>query len=221
LRSASLVKTDGGWGEGVGAVAKCGGGVASCAGALVRHYPRKKVSIHLSNYIRGALDQNLVALGGPAKNEIAASILKDLPRDYDLAEFTFDDVEDSLTIDDGRSQPYVVANFQPRIKEGYPSTDYGLVVVTTRAAQDDRPVRTILCAGFTTYGTAAAADYLFTYMVRRSRAKLYQRLRIAPIGRRADFLVVVLARFSRGECIDIQPTFELRLRRRRQRVHTP
>jgi hypothetical protein len=186
--------------------------VASCAKALASHYPRKDVHIHLSGFIRNRLDRDLVILGGPAKNEAARDLLDDLPRRYTFNAFAFDDEADTLQFDDGRGSQFTQLHFAPQIMDGYPVSDYGLIVAMKRGANSSH--RTILCAGFTTYGTAAAAEYLFNDLVALSRWQLRKKLQLRILAPGDDFLVVVKARFSRGECIEVVPIVQTRLQKR-------
>jgi hypothetical protein len=78
--------------------------------------------------------------------------------------------------------------------------------------------RGILCAGFTTYGTAAAAHYLFGELVVSGRRDARRALGIKWVG---DALLVVKGTFNQGELIDVQlacPAVPLRLKRRTSRA---
>jgi hypothetical protein len=188
--------------------------VASCAKALAALYPRKEVHIHLSGFIRNRLDRDLVVLGGPAKNVQARAIIDDLLRQHDLTKFTFDDVADKLEIVGPGTMKHEIPSFSPEITDGYPETDYGLIIATYHIGSGGRRCRSILCAGFTTYGTAAAADYLFTDMVKLAPWRFARQTKVSAVGRSRAFIILVSARFSRGECIEVHPVFSTRLRKR-------
>ncbi|MFE0253265.1 hypothetical protein [Streptomyces sp. NPDC059010] len=188
--------------------------VASCAGVLASLYPRKDVYIHLSGFIRNRLDRDLVILGGPAKNEAARAMLEDLALHHEMADFVFDDIDDTLRIDLQNGQPFSVESFTPGIVNGYPGRDCGLVIATFHRGQGGRYHRRILCAGFTTYGTYVAAEYLFGDLIKISPRRLSNMVGSRRIGSRFAFVCVVSARFSRGECIEIQPMYMAELRMR-------
>ncbi|MFB4276741.1 hypothetical protein ACBJ59_15720 [Nonomuraea sp. MTCD27] len=190
--------------------------VASCVRALASLYPRKNVNIHLSGFIRNRLDRDLVILGGPAKNEAAVAMLDDFLLVHDLQRFSFDDVADTLEIADHDGRRFEVKDFDPHIADGYPATDHGLIIVTYHYGQSGRRYRSILCAGFTTYGTAATADYLFGDLVRLSTRKFVKRTGIRCARRSRAFVVIVSARFSRGECTEVRLVFGQALRRREE-----
>ncbi|WP_214103964.1 hypothetical protein [Acrocarpospora catenulata] len=189
--------------------------VASCVRALTSLYPGKDVTIHLSGFIRNRLDRDLVILGGPAKNEAAVAFLEDFLRAHDLRKLSFDDVADTLEIADYHGREFSIKDFDPHIAGGYPATDYGLIILTDHSGGNDRPHRSILCAGFTTYGTAASAEYLFEDLVRLSPRKLARRTGIRARRHSTAFVVVVSARFSRGECTEVRPVFALAVNARR------
>ncbi|MEV0620013.1 hypothetical protein AB0I81_42310 [Nonomuraea sp. NPDC050404] len=187
--------------------------VASCVRALASLYPRKNVNIHLSGFIRNRLDRDLVVLGGPAKNEAAAAMLDDFLLAHDLQRFSFDDVADTLEIAD-HDRHFEVKDFDPRITDGYPANDHGLIIVTYHHGKSGRRYRSILCAGFTTYGTAASAEYLFGDLVRLSARRFAERTGIRSPRRSHAFVIVVSARFSRGECTEVRLVFGQALRHR-------
>jgi hypothetical protein len=186
--------------------------VASCAGVLASLYPRKDVLIHLSGFIRNRLDRDLVILGGPAKNEAARAMLEDLAVQHDLACFLFDDIGDKLKIELPRREPFSVESFAPEISKGYPTTDYGLIVATFHRGQRSKRYRRILCAGFTTYGTYVAAEYLFGDLVKVPGRRLAKSMGASRIRRSFCFVAVVSARFSQGECMEIKPIFMAELK---------
>ncbi|MFJ3416559.1 hypothetical protein ACOB87_16815 [Streptomyces sp. YS-B37] len=186
--------------------------VASCAGVLASLYPRKDVLIHLSGFIRNRLDRDLVILGGPAKNEAARAMLEDLALQHDITDFVFDDINDKLKIELRNRQPFSIDSFAPQISNGYPAKDYGLIVASFHRGQGGKHYRRILCAGFTTYGTFVAAEYLFGDLIKMSGRRLAKSMGAGRIKRRFCFVAVVSARFSQGECIEIQPIYQADLK---------
>lgn len=192
-------------------------GVANCAQALAKHYPRKAIQIHLSGFIRNRLDHDLVVLGGPAKNEVSRTLLKDIAVQYNLKKLEFNDIDGSLNIVDSYNRELRIDNFDTELREGAPASDIGLIIAISRRDHPSaRRTRCIFCAGFTTYGTAAAAEYMFldlpSFGLRRLNDLLGTGYRsVKSVG---DFIIVTEARFSRGECTDIVPRFQTTLVRR-------
>jgi hypothetical protein len=80
----------------------------------------------------------------------------------------------------------------------------------TRKKPDATTIRTILCAGFTSYGTAAASEYMFLDLPKLRLRRLNNLLQSGyrPVKPGFDFILVTQARFSRGECTDITPIYE-------------
>ncbi len=181
--------------------------VASCAKALASLYPRTPAKIHLSGFISNRLDRNVVVFGGPAKNEAARALLEDLSSRYELEDFVFDDVGDTLRIVIPGQPAYETTGFSPNMSEGFPATDYGIVIAAFHAGHEGKAFRQVLCAGFTTYGTYAAAEYLFDDLVKLSRRGLARVLGFRLTYRPMSFVAIVSARFSRDECIEIHRVF--------------
>lgn len=185
-------------------------GVANCARALAANYPHKEILIHLSGFVRNRLDRDLISLGGPAKNEITRTILKEIPERYHLRRLEFDDISDSVRITTPSGQQIDIRNFDPQLQDGVPQVDIFIITATTRYKPDNTTTRCILCAGFTSYGTGAAAEYMFIDLPRLRPKHLVKLLQSGVRRARAthDFIIVARARFSRGECTDIEPLFE-------------
>ncbi|MFK4241797.1 hypothetical protein ACI2KV_02865 [Micromonospora chokoriensis] len=161
----------------------------------------------MSGFIRNRLDRDLIVLGGPAKNEAARAFLENFRTDYSLTRFNFDDVTDTIEIEPEGGAPFSVKDFAPSMANGYPLRDFGLIVVAARGGQAGKTYRSVLCAGFTTYGTAAAAEFLFGDLVKLSRSSLRNRLGVDLNRRGTSFVAVVSARFSRGECTELRTVY--------------
>ncbi len=139
-------------------------GTAHVARMLGKYYRRKALRVHLSERIVNRLDSDVVLLGGPAKNRFARRLLEVL-------------VPEGVEFDDNRLRAQVgettIAFETLPIDEGMPNRDVGFVVVT-RSPFADHPRVAVLCCGFTSYGTAAAAEWLFGDVHRMSRRKRAQ-----------------------------------------------
>jgi DNA-binding transcriptional LysR family regulator len=119
----------------------------------------KALNVQLSQAPVVSKRGDLVLLGGPDRNERTRELLPAFRRTYPNVVFNFDDssgVDASLDL----SGCSLVFNFenQPAPWEDYPSYDYGLILVWLNPFTTERR-RCVLCAGFTSHGTAAAAEY--------------------------------------------------------------
>lgn len=161
------------------------GGVASTLG---RWYPRLRLNIQVSNRLARELARDLVVLGGPAGNHISRQLLEELSSTMTAP----------LSIDAGNCAlqvgSYVASAYDLCKEHDIPNRDLGVVVVGMNPLASNHR-RLIICAGFTTYGTGAAADFFFSSMTNRRR--LPRLLRQALHGSQAVGLVVE-ARFTNG-----------------------
>jgi hypothetical protein len=190
--------------------------VASCTRAMTRLYNRKRLSLHLSGFARHRFDKDLIVLGGPVKNFEARRRLEGLVKDYDLQIFVFDDNEARcLQIINHDGTSFDEKYFSPEMVEGYPVSDFGIVVLSHHKGKDGKEFRWVLCAGFTTYGTAAAAEFLFADLVRMSRRRARKLLRVGPLTRVRDVLIVVKGSFEKGECTQVECHTPMVLRKRK------
>jgi hypothetical protein len=130
-------------------------GLGSVARALGRYYQGKHLRVHMSADVRNLLDGDVVVLGGPVMNDTAREFMDTFARTYG-AHLDYDAAAQRLEIGD-----YSQAGYDLGRKRGVPAQDLVLILLA-RDLFTGRPSRDVLCAGFTTYGTAAAAELLFS-----------------------------------------------------------
>jgi hypothetical protein len=141
-------------------------GLASLAGALGRYYPRKPLEIHMSERVRHSLDKDLVVLGGPLFNNCAKDFITRFNRLYPTASIELDAQKHSLQV----GSRYREEEYDLAVSAGIPAQDLAVILIG-RNPFASRQGAGILCAGLSTYGTAAAADYVFTTLVKRREGK--------------------------------------------------
>jgi hypothetical protein len=191
-------------------------GLTSCIGMLARFYRRKSLRVHLSGFVRNRIESDLVCLGGPVRNDISRGVLDALASELEEPRIEFDDVTCAVRVKDARGE-FTAAGFDPGVQDGAPANDLALVILTNRRPNADGTFRAILCAGFTTYGTAAAAEYAFSDLPKLGRRGVRALTGAPRIGWTGEFVIVLRAQFSRGECIEVRAEYGAPLRRRKRR----
>jgi hypothetical protein len=146
-------------------------GLASLAGALGRYYPRKPLEIHMSERIRHSLDKDIVVLGGPLFNNCAKDFISRFNEFYPKAAIVLDAPRHSLQVGDS----YHVTEYDMAAAARIPTRDLAIVLIG-RNPFASRQGTGILCAGMSTYGTAAAADYVFSTLVKPREGRESRRL---------------------------------------------
>jgi hypothetical protein len=144
--------------------------MASIAGALGAHYRRKQLRVHMSADISHRLNSDVVVLGGPLLNDTAADFMAAFARRYPESGLLHDAGGQRLTVGD-----FHTGQFDLERHEGVPGRD--LVLVLLGRDLFAQGTRDILCCGFTTYGTAAAAELLFTDLLSKQCRALSRGLR--------------------------------------------
>jgi len=134
-------------------------GATQIAQAVGRISRTRRISVAVSEEIESRLQCDLVILGLPGKNAASRMVLGHLQArhpeiELDIAEAAPPGCSISLA---GHTENYSFEK-QPR-GSAYPTRDVALIVVWANPLSLRRR-RLLLCAGFTTYGTAAAASYL-------------------------------------------------------------
>lgn len=127
--------------------------LGAVSNSLGRWYPRTEMSLQMSDRSTRKLDRDLVLIGGPAGNRCSAEVLSQEP------------LEGLIHIDASTSS-LTVCSFQAngydhRLANGRPQRDLGLILCARNPWSRQGKRRLIILAGLTTYGTGAAADYLF------------------------------------------------------------
>jgi hypothetical protein len=129
--------------------------IAVASRAVARYYRKKRMSLFLSEEYSIRPEGDLLLLGGPINNAYARGLLDRFNYDHPELAIELDAAGCFLQVGE-----VVVDKFEQRYTDkGIPRRDLGLVLLSSWT--EDTPQRVILCAGFTTYGTEAAARFLF------------------------------------------------------------
>lgn len=128
-------------------------GIASATRVLSRHYRGKPLSFYVSEESPADLTGDVLLLGSPLKNRWSGRFLDWFNRRFPDAGLGIDSATRSIALG-GRA----VEAFDQHAVDGLPREDLGVIAMasTTYGAR-----RVILCAGLSTYGTEAAARFLF------------------------------------------------------------
>jgi hypothetical protein len=144
--------------------------MVSVARALGAHYSHKEPRVHMSVDIRNRLDSDLVVLGGPLLNDAAADFITAFSARYPESGIVYDAATQSMTVAD-----FEHTGFDLQREDGIPKQD--LVLILMGWDLFAKETRAILCAGFTTYGTAAAAELLFNDLLTKSYRRTASQLK--------------------------------------------
>ena len=158
-------------------------GIAVASRTMAKHYRKKKISYFMSDEYSVRPEGDLLLLGGPLKNQYSRGFLD---------RFNFDHPETKIELDAldrvVRIGPIDLGEFdQHYTPERVPRRDLGIVLLSSWTY--DSPQRVILCAGLTTYGTEAAARFLFEEVLKKTK----QASRLRRAMRHAPSIAVVVA----------------------------
>jgi hypothetical protein len=128
-------------------------GVAAVSRVLSRIYPRKPLNVHISEEYPGNPEGDILLLGGPRRNRWTRHFIDRFNREFD-AGLVIDAENCHIRIGN-----FHIKDFDLRHVAGVPSQDIGLVIITAWGAGLTQ--RAIMCGGLTTYGTEAAARFIF------------------------------------------------------------
>ena len=127
--------------------------VASVSRILSRSYPKKPALVHMSEDYPGNPSGDVVLIGGPRLNRWSRHFMEAFNRTFPV-HVELDAEARRLQIGD-----LVVENFDQRYMASVPTEDLGIVIM---APWGNTGQRVVLCGGFSTYGTEAAARFAFS-----------------------------------------------------------
>jgi hypothetical protein len=144
-------------------------GAMSCARAIGRVYRKKRLVAHMSVSPRNSLQNDVVLLGGISSNDASRQLYCSLRERFGPEALCFNDKSNDLFVADWRCRSYDLG----LRRNNTVARDLGLIVfwVNPESPEDAR-CRAILCLGFSTYGTEAAATFAFTELVPTSAKTL-------------------------------------------------
>src|SRR5258708_6312036 len=148
--------------------------IAAAVGALSRNYRQKQIMTHVSERVHGRLDDDLIILGSVAANRYSADFIDR----FDLAEhlnLKIDVSQCEIYIDQPKVGEFVINDFDiARGRDNLPRRDLIYIAAGVNPYNPHR--RALVCAGFTTYGTGAAGEILFSQILIGHEA-LHRQLR--------------------------------------------
>jgi hypothetical protein len=151
--------------------------IAVASRAVARYYRKKEMSLFLSKEYSVRPEGDVLLLGGPLKNEYTSGFLERFNLDHPHARVELDAEERLIRLGD-----FEIRGFDQRnTREGVPRRDIGIVLLSSWT--DESRQRVMLCAGLTTYGTEAAARFLFEEVLKKTkRARAVRRaMRRSPV----------------------------------------
>jgi hypothetical protein len=140
-------------------------GSAEIAASIGYGSPRRRINLSVSAELESSLSGDLVIIGLPGKNEASRLVIEYLNALYPDVRLAITEAAEGpcgLALGEFRELDYKVER-QGR-KSIYPKRDLALIVLWVNPLTVKKR-RLVLCAGFTAYGTAAAANYLVDELV--------------------------------------------------------
>jgi hypothetical protein len=172
-------------------------GIAQCAQCVGHFYWRKRIRVYMSRQVTDTLTNDLVILGGLKGNEIAETFAAKLCDSFGRPIFRFND-ESTMDVS---LDSYSVEGYDLQLdKTGTINRDLGAVVIWRNPFTDDWR-RAVMCIGFSTYGTADAARWVFEQLIPGSTAvwvKTFKRYRSARRAVRRRECCLALLEFQYG-----------------------
>ena len=173
-------------------------GISIASRLIGRLYQKKSIQIQMSELIVHRPDKDLILLGGPAKNKIAKKYIDILHEKHSNLNFKFDDINTLIELNEFKiSRPNLDVD-----NDGNVDADYAIVICTTNPfAVEHR--RLILCAGFTSYGTAGGATWLFEDILLKGY-KGIKRLRNINTIKYPSFIAVIKVGVASSQIISTE-----------------
>jgi hypothetical protein len=131
---------------------------AATAFSAARASTRNRAEVTLSDSVSGRIPGDLVLLGGGRTNAVAAAFLESLNANCHSGSCVFEESDESKNIMSVGSFS-VEYDWAAETQDPSETRDFGLIVMWVNPF-DGRRRRGILCAGFTSMGTHAAAAFL-------------------------------------------------------------
>ena len=148
--------------------------IASVAGALGKFYRRKRLTVHMSKAINRRLNNDVLVLGSPFYNSRSDIYIKAFNERYPNAGIALDFSTGTALLGSDGYRSFDVGRGEDASRQ---TNDVFMILLATNLFSEN--TRAILCAGLTTYGTAAAAETLFVDLLSRPARKVAKPLRTA------------------------------------------
>jgi hypothetical protein len=161
--------------------------IAEAVSMLSRNYRQKRTLTHVSERVNCQLDDDLIILGSVASNRYSEDFLNRfrLAREFGI---DINVAECRLNVRGGAgASPFSLDDFDiERGRDNLPRRDIGYIMVGANPYNPSR--RAIVCAGYTTYGTGAVGEILFSQILTGNESR-HRRLR-KVLGKRSAFIVL-------------------------------
>ena len=133
-------------------------GATAIARSIGYTSPRRPTRVYVSAELETSLSGDVVVIGLPGKNEVSGAVVTHLTARYPNLGLTIDESTEGCSMSlAGFADEYSVV--PQTAQPDFPERDLALIVLWVNPIAV-RKRRLVLCAGFTAYGTAAAARYL-------------------------------------------------------------
>jgi len=119
--------------------------------------PRRRLNVSASTELDSRLSGDLIVIGLPGKNPVSRSVVEHVQRRHPELHLDIQESQDGLGMSLGTFARAYDSATQPENK--LPASDLAIIIFWVNPFTV-RKRRLILCGGFTTYGTEAAARYL-------------------------------------------------------------
>jgi hypothetical protein len=166
---------------------------------------RRPILVSASAELESPLDGDLVLIGLPGKNAVSHIVVSALAMRYPEVNLRIEESEEDgcrMTLGEF-SEEYSVCT---QAESHLPTRDLALIVLWVNPLAV-RKRRLIWCAGFTAYGTAAAASYLVDDIVNDRLKRLRREHRALPSlwsRRWPCFVMVIEARLVNDQVVHVQ-----------------
>jgi hypothetical protein len=152
----------------------------------------------MSARIARRLESDLVVFGGPLFNDCAGEFIERFNVLYPSCEIALDAETQSISV----AGEYEISGYDLARVDGVPTRDLAIAAIGSNPFSPGTG-QGILCAGFSTYGTAAASDHLFDTLLRSQQGRdIRRRLR-----RSTAVVIVMSASFVNQQCVHCEEKF--------------
>ena len=170
-------------------------GVAFIARLLGRFYRKKELIVNMSKNVHRRLNRDLLLLGGPAKNEFTKRFLIKFSDSYPDFNFLFDEIDCNLNFKD-----IIIENAKLEQNGSNLENDYAIVIVWHNPfAIKSR--RAILYAGFSSYGTSGAENWIFDDLL--MNRQLFSKMKKIKIRKKSNFIALLKIHLIENQVIGI------------------
>jgi len=159
-------------------------GVAYLARFLGKCLRKKEIIVHMSKAVASRPINDLIILGGPAKNEYSSRFIDKLSKNVPELKLLVDDVNCIIKV---KNKTYNIDYLD--IHSGLPNKDIGLVIIWKNPFSSESK-RAVYLAGLTSYGTSGCAMWFFEDILTNLGQKASSLFNV--VGKKAPCFLAVL-----------------------------